>query len=112
MNILASKKELTAQQKYFMVKSPAIRKMSDIAGQTIEVENYLLYETANNDGEVKTLLSILTPDNECFTSASPTFISDFQDVVECFGNDGFEAVKVVSGRSRAGRTFIQCEYVR
>jgi hypothetical protein len=61
----------------------------------------------------KTILSIVTPENEVFATNSPTFKEDFLKMQEMFADCGEEvhSVKVISGTSKAGREFITCVYV-
>ena len=50
---------------------------------------------------------IKTIDGEMFGTISDTFKREFGDIVGFFGDD-VGAIKVISGKSKAGRNFITC----
>jgi hypothetical protein len=114
MDVIKTNKELTAQEKYFLVMSPTVQKMKDIVSQEIEVVNWCLYSDTNSKGEEQTILSISTPENEIFATNSPTFIEDFTKMYDMFKECGEDvhAIQVTSGTSKANREFITCVYVR
>lgn len=100
--------DLDARTQYKMVKSPEVKKMSDADGSVLEVKAWLQYtEIDSATGETKEVLTILTADGEMFGTISGVFQKEFNDIVELFGED-VGAIKVFSGKSRAGRTFITC----
>ena len=100
--------DLDARTQYKMVKSPEVKKMSDADGSVLEVKAWLQYtDIDSSTGETKEVLTILTTDGEMFGTISGIFQKEFNDIVELFGED-VGAIKVFSGKSRAGRTFITC----
>lgn len=112
MNIIrTSNKTMSAAELYSMCKSNSIQKLSDAAGQTIEVAAYLFYEDANSDGEIKTICSIKTPEGEVLATNSPTFVREFGDMIDMFETAGeqVKAIKIVQGTSKGGRSFITCD---
>ena len=109
MNILASSRELNSKELYFTTKAPDIRKMSDAAGSVLDIDYWVEYQDTNKDGETQTIISIATPDG-VYASNSASFIRAFSDIMECFTVDEIKRIKVDSGKSNAGRTFLTCVY--
>jgi hypothetical protein len=114
MEIMKTSKELSAQEKYFLTMAPSVQKMKDAVSQEIEVAAYCIYKDVNSKDEEQTILSIATPENDVFATNSPTFIEDFQKMLDMFTDCGevVKAIKVIEGQSKAGRTFITCVYAR
>ena len=112
MNIIKTSKDLTPKEIYQLTMSPEVQKMSDAQSQIIEVESWAVYEDENSKGELQTILAIKTPENEIFATNSATFKEDFVKMNELFEGMGetVHAIKVTSGTSKAGRTFITCVY--
>ena len=106
-NIIKMSRELTNQELYFLTMSPKADSVKNHIGERFDVSAWLVFEDVNKKtGEVYSVLSILTHENEVISSVSPTFQSDFMDMVEIFNNDfSFE---VISGKSKAGREFVTC----
>lgn len=106
-NIIEKSRELTNQELYFLTMSPKAESVRNHVGERIDVSAWLLFEDVDKkSGEVHQVLSVLTPENEVFSTISPTFQSDFVDMAELFHNDF--TFEIVSGKSRAGREFITC----
>ena len=106
-NITKKSRELTKEELYLLTMSPKADSVKNHIGERINVSAWAVFESTNQKtGEVRNVLSVLTPDNEVFCSVSPTFQSDFFDMAELFQNDfSFE---IVSGKSKAGREFVTC----
>lgn len=100
--------ELNKKTAYKMMRSPEIKKMMDADGSILELVSWVLYnDTDEQTGEIKEVLSILTADMEMFGTISPTFIKDFKEIADYFGDD-VGNIKVISGKSKNGRTYITC----
>lgn len=100
--------ELDQRTIYKMMKSPEVRKMSDADGSILEVAAWIAYTDADSrTGEVREILTIQTTDGEMFGTVSGVFHREFKDLTKFFGDD-VGAIKVFSGKSKAGRTFITC----
>ena len=56
----------------------------------------------------------MTKEGEVFATNSPTFIKDFRKLVDLFNssNERVEKIEIISGLSKAGRTFITCKYAK
>lgn len=106
-NIINKSRELTNQEIYLLTMSPKADSVKKHIGERIDVSAWAVFEdTDKKTGEVHSVLSVLTPENEVVSSVSPTFQSDFMDMAELFHNDF--AFEVISGKSKAGREFITC----
>ena len=93
---------------YKLLKSPEIKKMSDADGSILEVAAWIVYkDTDSRTGEQREILTLSTTDGEIFATVSATFMKEFAEIVKYFGDD-VGAIKVVSGKSKAGRTYITC----
>jgi hypothetical protein len=118
MEILTASAELSTEDKYYLTMSPDIQKMSDQQGQVLDIDKWLIYSDANEDKNAEAkeqqILSIMTKDGEVFATNSPTFIKDFQKLVDLFNssNERVEKIEIISGLSKAGRTFITCKYAK
>ena len=106
-NITNKSRELTKQELYFLTMSPKADSVKNHIGERIDVSAWAVFEDADKKtGEVRNVLSVLSPDNEVFCSVSPTFQSDFLEMAELFQNDF--AFEIISGESKAGREFVTC----
>ena len=106
-NIINKSRELTNQELYLLAMSPKADSVKNHVGERVDVSAWLLFEDVDKkSGEVHSVLSVLTPENEVLSSISPTFQKDFLDMAELFQNDF--AFEVISGKSKAGREFITC----
>lgn len=106
-NIINKSRELSNQEMYLLTMSPKASSVKNHVGERIDVEAWLLFEDVDKkSGEVHSVLSVLTPENEVLSTISPTFQSDFLDMAALFNNDfSFE---IISGKSKAGREFVTC----
>lgn len=101
---------LTNVQIYNLTKSRKAQKMSDAAGQVISIAAWALYEDADKTtGEIRQVLSILTPEGDVLSTISETFKGDFLDMYETFG-DELKKVEVITGKSKSNRTYVTCAY--
>ena len=100
--------ELDQRTIYKMMKSPEVKKMSDADGSVLEVAAWIAYNDADSrTGEIRKILAIQTTDGEMFETVSGVFQREFEDIVKFFGDD-VGMIKVTSGKSKAGRSFITC----
>ena len=106
--IKAFPEELDQRTIYKMMKSPDVNNMSDAEGSVLEVAAWIAYnDTDSGTGEIREILTILTTDGEMFGTVSGVFQREFKDITKFFGDD-VGAIKVISGKSKAGRIFITC----
>lgn len=106
-NIIKQSRELSKQEIYFLTMSPKNDSMKNHVGERFEVSAWLIFEDEDKKtGQLRQVLSILTPENETFSTVSETFRNDFLVMAELFDNDF--AFEVISGKSNAGRDFVTC----
>nr|DAU61820.1 MAG TPA: ssDNA binding protein [Caudoviricetes sp.] len=108
INII-SNQEYNEIEKYLMTISPAIESMKNLPdGEKIPVKKYMFFEDVKeNTGETVEILSILTPDNKVYSAQSGTVKRSFNDIVKIMGDKPFTVIKT-SGKTKAGRDFINC----
>lgn len=114
MNILYKLNVTSHKELYDLTKNPSIKKLTSIKGEVRRLACAVLYEDVKQDGEVQKILSFKCADTgDIFATNSPTFIRDFEDARDMLADFGEEihSVKIESGVSRAGRTFISCVYI-
>ena len=100
--------DMDGRTAYKLMKSPDVKKMSDAEDSVLDVSAWIKYTDLDaKTGEIKEILTLQTSDGEMFGTVSPTFQREFADITEFFGDDVGQ-IKVVSGTSKAGRTFITC----
>lgn len=110
MNIIKTfPAELTNEQKYQLLRSPKMGRMSDVKGQRLNVTAYILREEQTDDGEVNKICSILTSDGDMYATNSVTFIREFEAIIECVGDEAF-SLDVLDGLSRNGRHYVTCAW--
>ena len=109
-----SREKYTMKELYDLTKSPNIDKMSNHVDEVIDLQDYLVYdkEDAGAEQPVK-VASVVTPEGEIMATNSKTFIEAFTDMLDMAVDAGEQvhSIKVISGKSRNGRTYITCEYL-
>lgn len=109
MKVIAKSNNLKPQELYQMANGNDIKRMRDVAGQTLELAGWLIFEDEKPDGEISTIVTIRTTEGEMYATNSPTFRRSFESMTAFF--DTVDAIKVVSSTSKKGRPFITCDYV-
>ena len=88
-----------------MTKNPEIKVIKNLEdGDTIEVQNFCIYEDDEKD---VTILSIMDSTGEVFACQSSTFRSNFLDIADIYDGETF-TIKKISGKTKAGRDYINC----
>ena len=107
-----SREKYTMKELYDLTKSPNIDKMSNHVDDVIDLQDYLVYDKEDAEQSVK-VASIVTPEGEIMATNSKTFIEAFTDMLDMAADAGEQvhSIKVISGKSRNGRTYITCEYL-
>lgn len=101
--------ELTKIQEYLMTVAPSINVLKDVEdGTKIQVAGWLEFSDIKDDGEITSLFSIITPENNAYCCQSSTFHQYFMNIVEIMGDKPFGIIKK-SGTTKSGRGFIYCE---
>lgn len=111
MNILRSYPEnISKRDMYKLTQNSGVQKLSEAGGSVITPEQWVLYEDADvKTGEVRKVL-VIAAGGETFATVSATFIDNFMKAVDNLGEDLGELM-IVSGTSKAGRSYITCEIV-
>lgn len=108
MTIIKTSKELTKKEIYKLTLDPAMKKMKDFIGSSIDVYAFCLYTDFNSkDNKEVEVLSVMDKDGSVFATNSPTFKKDFMNIAEIMEDDDY-SIGVISGTSNAGREFITC----
>lgn len=83
-------------------------KLLDAAGETLELQAWVLYDKEDNSGVVKRVLTVLTNDGVVYGTISETFLKTFENAAEFFDeNDQYiTKIKVTKGVSKNSREFI------
>lgn len=114
MNIIAKSANIASPMDlYNLTKSPERTKLSEVSGQVLELDKWLVYSEPNAKGEEVTLVSMTTKGGKAYTSNSSTFVRDFTSAVTMFAEFGaeFHTIQIMNGRSKAGREFIYCKVI-
>lgn len=114
MNIITkSANVVSAFDLYKLVQSPIRKKLTDIKGQTIELDKWVLYTEPDKDGKEMSLLALSTVDGTAYCTNSATFCRSFESAVASFSQFGeeFHKIQVATGTSKNGRDYIDCVVV-
>lgn len=111
MEFLATNKELTKEEKYFLTKAQDVQKMTEAVDQILDLSAWAIYKDKNADGEEVELFAMLTEDGDKFATNSATFIGAFREILDIFEPAEVKRLKVMSGTSKNNRTYVTCAYV-
>ena len=114
MNIInKSANVVSAFDLYNLVQSPERKKLTDMKGQTIELDKWVLYTEPDKDGKEMSLLALSTIDGTTYCTNSATFCRSFEGAVATFAQFGeeFHKIHVTTGTSKNGRDYIDCVVV-
>lgn len=104
-----SREDMNKKDLYFLVTSPEIKKMKELSGKTVNLHDWVLFNSVDREtGELYKVLSLKT-DEGVYATNSATMIEAFEQIVECFEND-FSSINIFEGRSNKGRSFLMCSY--
>lgn len=111
--IKKSKEDFTVKELYDLTRSPEIQKMSTIPEVIIALAAYVVYKDTNNKGQEQTIVCVKTEDGTLFATNSPTFASEFLAIIEMCetAKEPLKEIKVIEGKSKAGRNYITCAYI-
>lgn len=108
ITITNTTKEFTAVEKYLLTVAPSIRAVKTLNdGDVINVAGYIEFIDEKDDGTSTELMSIITTDNNVFSTQSVTFKRSIKDIEAVMQGFPFP-VKKISGQSKAGRNFVDC----
>lgn len=103
-------REFSEVEQYLMTVAPSIITMKNVDdNEKIIVDGFLFFEDVKeNTGEIVELLSIITPEKTVYTCQSSTFKRSLINIASIMNGKPFTIVKT-SGKTKAGRDFINCE---
>lgn len=109
INIKTTSRDFTPVEKYLMTTAPGIVSMKDVIdGEKIAVDGYIIFEDVKErSGDVVEILSIITPEKKVFSCQSATFKRSFTEIDDLMEATPYTVIKV-SGKTKAGRDFINC----
>lgn len=113
MKITFESREFTPTEKYLMTKSPSIISVKDVEDKNcMKVKGWLQYSDESHNGEISNMTSIIGEvdgvENVVWSTQSQTFIDNFIDIAEIFENSDF-TIKKISGTTKAGRPYVNCD---
>lgn len=110
MEIIEMSKNVDKKKGYQLTHAMQTRKVQDAVGSVLPVNAWVRYTDIDaTTGEVKEVV-VIESEGEIFGTISKTFIREFTDILQAFGDSDL-AIKVVEGTSKAGRKFVSCEIV-
>ena len=108
ITINTQSRDFTEVEQYLMTLDRGIQSLKDVEDNTsIPVAGYLTFTDEKENGDSVDILSIITPDNEVFSSQSATFKRSFDNITDIMHGKQFSIIKV-SGTTKAGRPYIDC----
>lgn len=108
IKINTESREFNEVEKYLMTISPAIVSLKDVEDETvIEVDGFLTFTDEKENGEKAEILSIITPSKSVYSCQSATFKRSINDIARIMNGKPFAVIKT-SGKTKAGRDFINC----
>ena len=112
MEIIASNKELTKEEIYFLTKAQDVIKMTAAVDSTVDVKAWCIYKDTDAEGKEVELFAMRTEEDESYATNSPTFISAFRDILDVFDPEEITKLKIMSGTSKNNRQYITCAYTK
>ena len=111
MEFIATNKELTKEEKYFLTKAQDVQKMTEAVDQVLDLAAWAIYTDTDKDGNEVELFAMLTEDGDKFATNSATFIGAFREILDIFEPGEVKRLKVMNGTSKNNRMFVTCAYV-
>lgn len=112
--IVSSSRDFEAREAYKLTHLKETEQVKDLPdGEPYSVRDWLMYLSENKDGETNEVLLIIAEDviggEHFLTTVSATFKESFLEMADSFGCDFIW--KKISGKSKAGREYVDCEFV-
>lgn len=109
VEIKTESREFTEVEQYLMTIAPFIQSAKDIEdGTHITVDGVMEFtDIKESTGEAVDIMSIITPDKHVYCSQSATFKRSIRDILNIMKGKEFTVIKT-SGKTKAGRDFINC----
>lgn len=101
-------RNFTKVEEYLLTKAPTIKTVKTIEdGDILNIAGYLEFVDVKEDGTTAELMSIITTDNNVYSTQSVTFKRSIKDIETVMQGFPFP-VKKISGQSKAGRKYVDC----
>lgn len=104
MTIIKANKELSKMELYKLTRSPEARPLKESVDQIIELENYIIYETEDKDGNTVKLVSFEDKSGAVFITNSSVVYKELNTLIDDFGE--INIIKVIKGTTKSGREFL------
>ena len=109
ITVTKTSREFNEVETYLMTIAPGVKSVKDVEdGEKITVDGWLEFEDEKDNGDVTSVLSVITPDKKVFACQSQTFKRSLKDIAGIMKSFPFTIVKT-SGKTKAGRDFVNCE---
>ena len=108
---IISKSEGLNKRAVFTIMNGQSGKLSTYDGVQFTIKDYILYEDVNQQGQNQKLLAIVTEDGDIMTTNSGTAIRTFEKMLEQGFELPIEDVQIVSGTTKAGRTYYDLKLI-
>lgn len=114
MNFIAHSAGITsASQMYALTTSPERKKMSELAGKTVALIEWVQYTDTDVHGNTMNLVSIMVEeggDKVVYCTNSNTFARSFNAAVAAYAafDEDVKFLKVIQGKSRNNRPYLDC----
>ena len=112
MEIIRKTPNITAADLFSLTKGSQVRMLKDAKGETLDIDQYVLYADDQSDGSTVTVLSLKTKEGAMYATNSGTFIRNFQDILAMYESCGEEPPTrflVGSAKSKVGRDYLTCD---
>lgn len=108
MKVLNASKELTKIEQYMLTVDKGAESMKNVPdGTSIPVSVWCTYEDKKEDGTIAEITAIMDNSGKVYAFQSATFRKSLEHIHDVFGDEEYAIIKE-SGKSRAGRDFIDC----
>ena len=82
-------------------------KLSEQAGQVINMSGWLIYSDVDSKGEEIRVLAIRDNNGDIYATVSEVFITQFEKLADFMGDESYN-IKVEQKTSKNGRNYITC----
>lgn len=103
VNVIKSSRELNKKEIYKMTVAPR-QPLSEMEGQNLTIDSWLLYQRENTEGEVLDVLVITDTEGRVFGTSSQACINSFKEMDEALDGD-FSVISVIKRTSKQNRDY-------
>lgn len=112
--VVSSSREFEQREAYRLTHLKETEQVKDLPDNAMySVLDWLVYLSENKDGETNEVLLIKAVDEDgvshYLTTVSATFKESFLEMAETFGC--YFIWKKISGKSKSGREYVDCEFI-